>query len=298
MVRQPLAVSLFPIMEDESPGAGGDQLWDCAHEKRLIVHADDFGLCASVNRATIAALESEAISSASVMAPCDYFEAAAHYAACNREMDIGLHLTVTSEWPVSRWGPVADREKVPSLIDEDGCFYADADVVSGRAQPEEVYIELKAQISRALAAGVKPTHVDTHMFALFYNDMLYSVYRQVAKECGIAFLAPRGPSFSKRTALKEEMLVRALLTARPEIPVAEWTAAYVRSVRALRAEVTQINVHLGFDDTELRGMTGGDTPWGAQWRQRDMAAVESEEFRREVRRDGVVLTRWRDLARA
>ena len=57
-----------------------------------------------------------------------------------------------------------------SLIDEGGCFYADAEIVSARAQPGEVYIELKAQISKALATGVKPTHVDTHMFALFYND--------------------------------------------------------------------------------------------------------------------------------
>ena len=296
-MSQPAAISLFPIMEDEPHDVEEHHPRGRAREKRLIVHADDFGLCPSVNRATIAALESEAISSASVMVPCDAFEATAYYAACNPEMDIGLHLTVTSEWPASRWGPVADREKVRSLIDEDGCFYADAEIVSARAQPEEVYIELKAQISKALAAGVKPTHVDTHMFALFYNDMLYSVYRQVAKEYDIAFLAPRGPSFSKRTALKEDVLVHALLTAHPEIPVVEWTAAYVRSVRALRGEVTQINVHLGFDDAELRGVTGEDAPWGAQWRQRDMAAVESEEFRREVRRDGVVLTRWRELAK-
>jgi len=145
--------------------------------KRLIVHADDFGSCASVNRATIAALESEAISSASVMAPCDYFKPAVNYAARHPEMDIGLHLTVTSERPAKRWGPVADREKVPSLIDEDGCFYADADVLSERARPEEVYIELKVQMERALAMGMKPTHVDTHMFALFYNDALHQPAR-------------------------------------------------------------------------------------------------------------------------
>jgi chitin disaccharide deacetylase len=298
MAHQAPPTSLFLILEDESFAAPGNPGQDDHLGKRLIVHADDFGLCASVNRATIAALESEAISSASVMAACDYFEPAVNYAARHPEMDIGLHLTVTSEWPAKRWGPVADREKVPSLIDEDGCFYADADVMSERARPEEVYIELKAQMERALAVGMKPTHVDTHMFALFYNDALHSVYRQVALEHGLAFLAPSGPSFSKRTVRKEEMLVRALLTASPEIPAVEWTAAYVRSVGALYARVTQINVHLGFDDSELRGIAGGDTPWGAAWRQRDLAAVESEEFRRAVRSGGVVLTRWRELARA
>jgi chitin disaccharide deacetylase len=295
MVRQSHTNSLFLILEDESFGARGNGQLDHPYEKRLIVHADDFGLCASVNRATIAALESEAISSASVMAPCDCFEPAGDYAARHPEMDIGVHLTVTSEWPAKRWGPVADRGKVSSLLDEDGCFYADADMMAERARPEEVYIELTAQMAKALAAGVKPTHVDTHMFALFYKDALYSVYRRVAKEHDVPFLVPSGPSFLQRKPRREEMLVHALLTARPEIPVAEWTTAYVQSVRALRAPVTQINVHLGLDDEELRGIAGGDTPWGAEWRQRDLAAVESEEFRRAVRCDGLVLTRWREL---
>jgi chitin disaccharide deacetylase len=296
VASQPSATSLFLLLEDESVAAPGNPEPDQRHGKRLILHADDFGLCASVNRATIAALESEAISSASVMAPCDYFEAAADYARRHPEMDIGLHLTVTSEWPARRWGPVAEPGKVRSLVDEDGCFYADADVMSERARPEEIYIELSAQMKKALAADMKPTHLDTHMFALFYNDALYSVYRQLAQEYGLPFLVPSGPSFSKRTRRREEMLVHALLTARPEIPAVEWTTAYVRSASALRPRVTQMNLHLGYDDSELRGITGADTPWGAAWRQRDLAAVESEEFRRAVRSDGVVLTRWRELA--
>jgi predicted glycoside hydrolase/deacetylase ChbG (UPF0249 family) len=297
MDRQPAEVSLLLLLKGEPFAVPGTARLDNADGNRLIVHADDFGLCASVNRATIAALESGSITSASLMAPCEYFEPAVDYAARHPEMDIGLHLTVTSEWPAKRWGPVADMGKVRSLIDEDGCFYADADVLSARARPEEVYTELRAQIEKVLAAGLKPTHVDTHMFALFYNDALYSVYRQVAREQGLAFLVPSGPSFSQRTVRREEMLVHALLTAHPEIPAMEWTRAYVRSVSAQHAGVTQINVHLGFDDSELRDIAGGDTSWGAAWRQRDLEAVESREFRRAVRSDGVVLTRWNELPR-
>jgi len=84
---------------------------DHAVGNRLILHADDFGLCASVNRATIAALESESITSASIMAPCEYFEPAANYAALHPEMDIGFHLTVTSELSATRWGSVAEMGK-------------------------------------------------------------------------------------------------------------------------------------------------------------------------------------------
>lgn len=101
MVGEP-ATSLFLILEDQSFLESENRETDQPNGKRLIVHADDFGLCASVNRATIAALEGKAISSASLMVPCEYFQPAADYAARHREMDIGLHLTVTSEWPAAR----------------------------------------------------------------------------------------------------------------------------------------------------------------------------------------------------
>ena len=290
--------ALFLILRADTPADEETRARDCADRKRLIVHADDFGLCPSVNEATITALENGAITSASLMAPCEYFQPAAEYAARHPEMDLGIHLTVTSEWKAHRWGPVAERREVESLVDDDGCFWPEADRVAGQARLEEVYIELKSQVEKVLATRMKPTHIDTHMFALFYNEGLYSAYRAVAQEYGLPFLVPSGPSFSIGAARRDKMLVHTLLTARPEIPAAKWTSAYVRSLESLHGGVTQVNVHLGFDCPDLRRITGEDTPWGSTWRQRDSDVVASGEFQEALRSAGIERTRWRELVGA
>src|SRR5271170_7399294 len=93
--------------------------------KLLIVHDDDLGVSHSVNAAAIAALESGAITSASIMVPCPWFPEIADYAKTHPDADFGLHLTMTSERVYYRWGPVAPKDKVPSLVDANGYFHHD-----------------------------------------------------------------------------------------------------------------------------------------------------------------------------
>src|SRR5882724_11320590 len=93
--------------------------------KLIIVHADDLGETHAVNAAAIKALEGGTINSASLMVPCPWFPEMADYAKSHPDVDLGLHLTLTSERVFYRWGAVASRDKVPSLLDENGYFHHD-----------------------------------------------------------------------------------------------------------------------------------------------------------------------------
>src|SRR5258708_32050068 len=140
-----------------------EQLGHPPDAKLLIIHADDFGMCHSVNLATIAAFEMGAISSASVMVPCPWFLEAATYSQRNPEHDIGVHLTLTSEWKDYKWAPVSTQHDYNGLVDSKGYFWPSASFTANRLQVEH---EICAQLTLASAAGIVPSHIDNHMFSL------------------------------------------------------------------------------------------------------------------------------------
>src|SRR5580704_15532188 len=146
--------------------------------KLVIVHADDLGMTHSVNAASIKGLETGLVTSASIMVPCPWFPEMADYAKTHTDADFGLHLTLTSERVFYRWGPVAPRDKVPSLVDSNGYFHLNWTEPT-RIDAREVELELRAQIEKAMAMGVRPTHLDSHQYRLFENgkDIFQSALR-------------------------------------------------------------------------------------------------------------------------
>ena len=91
--------------------------------KLLIIHADDLGLSHSENLASMYAMENGTVNSGSIMVPCPWFPEIAAYARSHPDADVGLHLTLTSEWEFYKWGPVLPSNEVPSLINEQGFLY-------------------------------------------------------------------------------------------------------------------------------------------------------------------------------
>jgi predicted glycoside hydrolase/deacetylase ChbG (UPF0249 family) len=271
-----------------------------ADAKLLILHGDDLGVAHSIDAATLDALEHGVVSSASVMMPTPWVTEVAAWARAHPDHDVGLHLTLTSEWDTFRWGSVAPASAVPTLLDSVGTLPRDTRVVAERAAPGEVERELRAQIERALALGIHPTHLDTHMGALFATPALQAAYVRVAHAYHLPFLVTRGSDGRLPAGVRPErdVIVDTVISAGPEIPRERWTTFYVDAVRALRPGLTEMIVHLGRDDAELRAVTVNQEPWGAAWRERDADAMHSAEFRRALGDNGVVLVRWKDLQRA
>src|SRR5215216_6655446 len=150
--------------------------------KLLIVHADDLGMAHSVNVATIKALGSGLVNSGSIMVPCPWLSEIAAYARTNPQADLGLHLTLTSEWTNFRWGPVSSKDRVSSLLDKDGYFYLTETDAAAHADPKQVEIEIVAQIEKARALGIQPTHLDSHMGTLYQSKALFEVFLRVARK--------------------------------------------------------------------------------------------------------------------
>lgn len=271
-----------------------------ADAKLLILHGDDLGVAHAVDTVTLDALERGVISSASVMMPCPWTTEVAAWARAHPDHDLGLHLTLTSEWETYRWGPVAPVTEVPTLVDSTGTLPRDTPPVAERAAVDQVERELRAQVERALALGLRPTHLDSHMGALFTTPALFATLVRVARAYHLPFLTARGVARRLLPDVHPErdVVVDTVITAGAEVPPAQWQAFYLGAVRALKPGLTEMIVHLGRDDAELRAVTVHHEPWGAAWRQRENDVLRSAEFRQALRDNGVVLVRWKDLQRA
>ena len=151
----------------------------------LIVNGDDVGVSHAANQATIASLERGLMTSATIMVPAPWFPEIARYAREHPGSDFGLHLVHTSEWTGIKWGPVAGRTVVPGLVDPQGYLWPDIERVYKNATPEQAAVEARAQIRKALDAGIDVTHLDSHMGALQFADPYFQVYRGLAVEFNV-----------------------------------------------------------------------------------------------------------------
>lgn len=129
----------------------------------MVIHADDVGMCHGANRAFVELSTFGTISSGSVMVPCPWFADLAETAAADASLDIGVHLTLTSEHRGYRWAPVSGAGPSSGLIDDSGFMWRRVADVRTHAHPDAVEAEWRAQLDRALAAGIDVTHLDAHM---------------------------------------------------------------------------------------------------------------------------------------
>jgi predicted glycoside hydrolase/deacetylase ChbG (UPF0249 family) len=269
--------------------------------KLLIVHADDLGMAHSVNAATIKAFESGLVNSGSIMVPCPWFSEIATYARANPQADLGLHLTLTSEWTSFRWGPATPKDRVSSLLDKNGYFHLTETEAASHADPKEVELEVRAQIERARAFGIQPTHLDSHMGTLYQNKALFEVFLRVAREYKLPVRVAKTwfarADFLPSTLNPDDVFIDRVLDIDPTVAPKDWAKFYSDAIKNLEPGVTEVVIHLAYDDGEMRGATVDHPDWGAAWRQRDLDYFTSEPFRQLLQEQEIKLITWRELGK-
>lgn len=269
-----------------------------ADAKLLIVHADDLAVAHSVDAASFDALNKGGATSASIMAPCSWLNEVAAYAKDHPNADLGLHLTLTSEWKIYRWGPVESKDRVASLLDPSGYLWPETGPAVQSLKAEEAEREIRAQIERSLAAGIHPTHLDSHMGVLFARPDLFAAYVRVAHEYHLPFLAVKVADERAKllTLLAEkDPIVDSIVMANPTVHGDQWREFYVNAIKNLKPGLSEMIVHLGHDDAELQAVTLDHPDFGSAWRQRDYDFVTSAEFKKILEENHIVLVKWRDF---
>jgi predicted glycoside hydrolase/deacetylase ChbG (UPF0249 family) len=271
-----------------------------ADSKLLIIHADDLAVAHSVDAASFDALNKNAVTSASIMVPCPWLNEVAAYAKSHPDADLGLHLTLTSEWKIFRWGPVESKDKVTSLLDPSGYLWPETAPAAANEKSQEVEREIRAQIETAIAVGIQPSHLDSHMGVLFSKPELFAVYVKVAHEYKMPFFSVKIPGLSSQVLAlfsDKDVVVDSLVMANPTVGTGEWKNFYLNAVRNLKPGLTEMIVHLGHDDAELQAVTLDHPDFDSAWRQRDYDFVTSAEFKKALDENHVVLVKWKELKR-
>ena len=266
--------------------------------KLLIIHADDLAVFHSEDAASFDALDKHAATSASIMVPCPWLTEVAAYAKAHPDADLGLHLTLTAEWKTDRWGPVESRDKVPSLLDPDGYLWSEVPPALQHIKADEAEREIRAQIDHAIAMGIHPTHLDSHMGTLFARPDLMAVYVKVAHEYKLPFLGMLTPNVSpdvRSMFSDKDVLLDSVIIVNPTVPSANWKNFYLDALKSLKPGLTEIIVHLAYDDAESQAVMVDHPDYGAAWRQRDYDVITSREIKQAIEDNHVILVHWSEL---
>lgn len=289
------------------PGNWAERLGYPAGKKVIMLHADDAGMCEEANIATKKYLEEGHIQSAAAMPPCPWFEDMIEWAKVHPDMDVGLHLTLTSEWKTYRWTSVSPPDEVPGLIDEEGMLWRKVIDVAQNATVEEVEKEVRAQIEKSIAMGYRPDHIDTHMGTLYARPDFAKVYLQIAMEYGIPANAidlsdPMVVATFRQQGypINEEMISFMDTYTLPKLdfftsaPKAstyeEKKEVFKKLIRSLKPGLTEIIFHPSVESDQLKSITGS-------WQQRVWEAqmFADEDMIRFFKDEGIIFTNWKEI---
>jgi len=274
--------------------------------RAVILHVDDIGMChASVEAFTRLAAQG-LIVTGSVMVPCPWFPAIAQWASAQLHLDLGIHLTLTSEWTNYRWPPLSTTDRASGLVDTAGCL-PHTTAEARRAGPSAAMAEWRAQLGRARAGGIDVTHLDTHMFSALTPE-LFPSYLQLAEEERLPCLVPRhwtdgygfereilagGDAWSKRWEEQGYPLIDRIGLMGETPPPERLRRTRELLDAAPAGSITEILYHPAIDTPELRACA---TDWPE--RVGDFETLQSDELPRYLQAAALTPITWRAVRAA
>jgi chitin disaccharide deacetylase len=269
-------------------------------ERAVIFHVDDLGMCHGANEAYLSLARRGFVTCGSVMVPCPWFREIAEATAGDPSFDLGVHLTLTSEWEGYRWAPISTASRASGLIDDDGYFWRDVASLRSQLVPEAVEVELRAQIERARAAGLNPTHIDAHMAAAMLPELL-GLHVQLAREYSLVPVLPRSirfapdpDSYAVVVALLESEGFPIIDNIRSTLPVdpEEVEPGYRKIIEEMPIGVTHFALHC-----TMPGEIEAISPQHAPWRTNEHALFTSGGVAKWCAELGIVAVGYRDIRR-
>jgi len=158
--------------------------------RTAILHADDVGMCHGANAAFVELSRQGRLTCGSVMVPCPWFPEIAAIAADDPSLDLGVHLTLTSEWPQYRWRPLTCPTASAHLVDKHGFFHRNVAALLNKVEPDACETEMRAQLDRAIGEGIDVTHIDTHMGAALTAPLI-DAYCRIGHDYRLPVMLPR-----------------------------------------------------------------------------------------------------------
>jgi len=263
-----------------------------ADARLLIVNADDFGMCHSINVATVEAMRSGLVTTTSLMACCPWAWEAMGMLRDDPSLSFGVHLTLVNEMPNYRWGPVASTDSVASLVNRDGFFFAHAEIpeLYANAVSGEVEREFRAQIGRVLDFGLRPTHLDWHCVLDGGRPDILELTLRLCDEYGLA-MRVNGPETHDRLLAQGKPANDFGIVDSYSLPVEGKSAIWAQMLRELPAGLNQWAVHVSTGDAEAQAMEPGRWPV----RKSDFDFFVSPEARALIEAEGIELIDYQKI---
>jgi predicted glycoside hydrolase/deacetylase ChbG (UPF0249 family)/predicted neuraminidase len=278
-----------------------------AGKKVILLHMDDAGMCPEANSAVENYISSSKIMSTAVMMPCPEADKFVEWARQHPEGDIGVHLTLTSEWQHYRWGPLTAKGKVPGLIDPEGKLWHEVPDVAMHAKPQEVETEIRTQIDRMISLGQKPSHIDTHMGTMYATPDYLKAFLKVAEEyripANIIEFSDPGVAdvFRKQGYPVDQLKIKELdqysqprldnFSSVPEGKTYEEKMNnFFALVKSLQPGLTEIIFHPSVESDNLKSITGS---WQQRvWEGKMFSDPKVQNFLKE---EGIIITTWKEI---